>query len=85
VTEEFLKSLSFLSAFELTKFNQVDPFEPYSTLTRAQAAKFLVQFAENVLCRKPDLTITQSYKDFADTDPTLQSFVLLAKQHSIMK
>lgn len=85
VSIEFLKAMVALKSYELTRFNDVDQFEPYDNLTREEAAKFLSQFAMNVLCRKPDPAITVNYQDIGTADPTLKQYIVLAKQLKIMK
>jgi Lamin Tail Domain/Domain of unknown function (DUF5011)/Divergent InlB B-repeat domain/Bacterial Ig domain/S-layer homology domain len=82
---EFKPSLAFLYAYELTKFNSVDTFWPYTNLTREQAAKLFSNFAINVLCRKPDLSLKISYSDTKNADPTLKPYITLAYQLWLMK
>jgi S-layer homology domain len=82
---EFKPSLAFLYAYEITKFNSVDAFWPYSNLTREQAAKIFSNFAMNVLCRKPDLSLKINYTDINNTDPSLKPYITLAYQLWLMK
>lgn len=82
---EFTPSLAFMYAYELTKFNWVDEFGPYTNLTREQAAKLFSNFAINVLCRRPDTSLNISYIDTVNADPTLKPYITLAYQLWLMK
>lgn len=41
-----------LYSYELTKWQGIRDYRPFDYLTREEAARFMVEFAENVLCRK---------------------------------
>jgi hypothetical protein len=78
--EEFKKALNFLYSYNMTRFRSIDEFLPYQQLTREQAAKILSNFAINVLCRKPDFTLSTNYTDTVNGDPSLKSYITLAYQ-----
>jgi hypothetical protein len=80
VDDEFGPALSFMYTYELTKFDTVDEFGPYTNLTREQAAKLFSNFAINVLCRKPDTSLSINYTDTSNTDPSLKPYITLAYQ-----
>ena len=84
-TREFKKWLAFLYSYSMTIFNNIDDFKPEQKLTREQAAKIFVNFATNVLCRKPDTSIEIQYNDIDEADKSLQKYIILAYQLDIMK
>ncbi len=83
-TEEFKMALTFLNSYGMTIFNNIDAFQIYEPMTRAQAAKMFSNFAMNVLCRKAD-DITISYTDTANVDSTLAPYIVKAYQLGLMK
>jgi hypothetical protein len=80
VDDEFVSAQSMMYAYDLTKFNTVDGFAPYTNLTREQAAKIFSNLAINVLCRKPDTSLNVDYTDTSNTDPSLKPYITLAYQ-----
>jgi hypothetical protein len=66
-------------------FNDVRSFSPYTNLTREQAAKIFSNFAINVLCRKPDTSITPSYNDISNANISLKPYITKAYQLGLMK
>ena len=84
-SEEFKKALSFLRSYEMTMFDNVDGFDPYRNLSREEAAKIFSNFAINVLCRKPDMSLSVKYSDVENADPSLKPYITLAYQLGVMK
>ena len=84
-SEEFKKALSFLRSYEMTMFDSVDGFDPYRNLSREEAAKIFSNFAINVLCRKPDMSLSVKYSDVENANPTLKPYITLAYQLGVMK
>ena len=84
-SEEFKKALSFLRSYEMTMFDSVDSFAPYRNLSREEAAKIFSNFAINVLCRKPDMSLSVRYSDVENANPTLKPYITLAYQLGVMK
>ena len=84
-SEEFKKALSFLRSYEMTMFDSVDSFDPYRNLSREEAAKIFSNFAINVLCRKPDMSLSVKYPDVENADPSLKPYITLAYQLGVMK
>jgi hypothetical protein len=52
---------------------------------RQEAAKILVEFGKNVLCRKPAQQYLNEYSDIDDVDSTLKPFIVEAYQYGILK
>ena len=84
-SEEFKKALSFLRSYEMTMFDSVDSFAPYRNLSREEAAKIFSNFAINVLCRKPDMSLSVRYSDVENANSTLKPYITLAYQLGVMK
>ena len=84
-SEEFKKALSFLRTYEMTMFDSVDGFAPKRNLSREEAAKIFSNFAINVLCRKPDISLSVKYSDVENANPTLKPYITLAYQLGVMK
>ncbi len=75
-----------MHAYGLTSFADTDAFKPENGLKRYEAAKILVTFAKNVLCRKAKTTYTEGmYKDIEGVDPTLVPYIKQAYEYGIMK
>ena len=75
-----------MNAYGLTSYSDTDAYNPDSWLKRNEAAKILVNFAKNVLCRQPKDTYKEwMYKDIAGTDATLLPYIKLAYEYGIMK
>ncbi|MFA7285067.1 MAG: nidogen-like domain-containing protein, partial [Candidatus Absconditabacterales bacterium] len=85
VAQEFITALAFLNAYGMTSFSDVDGFSPFTTMTRDQAAKIFSNFAMNVLCRKPNITMNIEYADTQDVDATLKPYLTLAYQLGLMR
>ena len=84
-SEEFKKALSFLRSYEMTMFDSVEGFAPKRNLSREEAAKIFSNFAINVLCRKPDMSLSVKYSDVENANPTLKPYITLAYQLGVMK
>ncbi|USN57099.1 MAG: hypothetical protein H6766_01140 [Candidatus Peribacteria bacterium] len=51
-------------------------YRPFDLITREEAAKFMVEFAINVLCRKPTYTYTNQFIDIEGVaDPSLIPYI----------
>ena len=75
-----------MNAYGLTSYTDTDAYNPDSWLKRNEAAKILVNFAKNVLCRQPKDTYKEwMYKDIAGTDATLLPYIKQAFEYGIMK
>lgn len=75
-----------MNAYGLTSYSDTDSYNPDSWLKRNEAAKILVNFAKNVLCRQPKDTYQEwMYNDIAGTDSTLLPYIKEAYEYGIMK
>jgi len=63
VSAELQSAVNWMIQNQFTSAQNVDQFNPYRTITRAEAAKFYVKFAENVLGKTPDVTKDCTFKD----------------------
>jgi hypothetical protein len=75
VSETFLDAHQLFYSYSLTKRQWTKDYRPFSTITREEAARFFVEFAKNVLCRKPNYTYSAQFSDLSEADATLESFV----------
>ncbi len=74
-----------LQAYWLTRFTDTDSFKPLNGLKRYEAAKMLVEFARNVLCREKIKIFDNQYNDIATVDPTLKPYIIEAFEFGILK
>lgn len=85
--DEFEYALSFMNKNKLTKYDSVDEYRPTSNLTRQEAAKFYVEFVENVLWEDMNQTNNDNcnFEDIDDADPSLKDYIIKACNYGIMK
>jgi Domain of unknown function (DUF5011)/Listeria-Bacteroides repeat domain (List_Bact_rpt) len=83
VSETFLDAHQLFYSYSLTKRQWTKEYRPFDTITREEAARFFVEFAKNVLCRKPNTTYTAQFSDLADADDTLESFIKASYEFGI--
>jgi hypothetical protein len=73
-------------AYGLTSFANTDDYKPENGLKRYEAAKILVTFAKNILCRQQKATYTEwMYTDIQWVDATLVPYIKQAYEYGIMK
>ena len=72
-----------LYSYGLTKWKGTEDYRPYDYLTRAEAAKFMVEFADNVLCRTTTRTYDNNFSDMAGTNNSLVPFIQKAYEYNI--
>ncbi len=75
VSEAFKTAHQMLYSYGLTKRERTADYRPYDYLTREEAARFMVEFAENVLCRKKTRTYNNNFSDLDTANPTLMKFI----------
>lgn len=75
VSETFIDAHQLFYSYSLTKRKWTSDYRPFSTITREEAARFFVEFAKNVLCRKPTYVYTSQFSDINEADATLESFI----------
>lgn len=85
VTEYFKTAHQMLYSYELTKWRWTKDYRPYDTLTREEAARFMVEFAENVLCRKKSKTYENNFSDIWWADDTLVPCIKESYEYGIFK
>lgn len=71
MTELLRQAHQMLYSYQLTRWQGTKDFAPERSLTRQEAARFMTEFATNVLCRKPSRSYANQFTDLGDTDPTL--------------
>jgi surface protein len=76
-------AISFMMWYDMTSLEDVSWFD--RQVTREQFAKYIVQFAKNVLCRNQRLSSTPSYADIWSADSTLTSYIIEAYKYWLMK
>jgi hypothetical protein len=72
-----------LYSYGLTTIVGTKDFVPTRQITRAEAAKFFVQFAQNVLCKKTIQTYDNRFVDIAGIHPDLQANIKLSYEYGI--
>lgn len=72
-----------LYSYGLTTISGTLDFEPSRDLTRAEAAKFFVNFAQNVLCRKKINTYDDRFIDISSSHTDLQTNIKLSYEYGI--
>lgn len=82
---EFDAALAWGYETGLTSYNTESAFMPMNTLTREQAAKFLSQFASEVLGLEVDNTVNCTFSDAAAMDTTLVPYVAKACGQGLLK
>ena len=72
-----------LYSYQLTKWQGTKDFAPERSLTRDEAARFMTEFATNVLCRKPSRSYNANFIDLEDADPTLIPYIKKSYEYLI--
>lgn len=83
--QEFQSALAWMYANGLTQYATVDAYAPNDGLTRQQAAKFFVVFAQTIIWKSAPTTNTTACS-FTDSgfDATLKPYVMQACEYGIM-
>lgn len=74
-----------LYSYEVTRYRWTAAFRPDQYLLRQEAARFITEFAENVLCRKKHKTYDNNFIDIEWVDPTLKSYIIDSYEYGIFK
>lgn len=69
----------------LTRYDNVNDFNPMGNLLREQAAKFFGAYAVSNLCMVPDADMDCDFDDLSDGDASLRSSVVAACQLGLVK
>ncbi len=83
ITKNFLIAHQMLYSYGLTSMRGTADFAPERTLTRAEAARFMVNFAKNVLCRKANYSYTNQFTDVETADSTLIPYIRQAYEYKL--
>ena len=75
MTELLRQAHQMLYSYQLTRWQGTRDFAPERSLTRQEAARFMTEFATNVLCRKPSRSYADQFTDLGDADPTLLPYI----------
>ena len=75
MTELLKQAHQMLYSYQLTRWQGTKDFAPERSLTRQEAARFMTEFATNVLCRKPSRNYAHQFIDLGDADPTLLPYI----------
>ena len=75
MTELLKQAHQMLYSYQLTRWQGTKDFAPERSLTRQEAARFMTEFATNVLCRKPSRSYANQFIDLGDADPTLLPYI----------
>ncbi len=75
--KEFVDAISWMYKNNVTKYNQVDQFNPEGIVLREHAAKFLTEFSVNVMLKFINTNDSNcDFKDLIQWDPTLTNSIL---------
>lgn len=77
------KAHQMLYSYELTRWQGTKDFAPERKLTREEAARFMTEFATNVLCRKQSRTYNNQFTDLENGDPTLLPYIKKSYEYLI--
>lgn len=75
MTELLKQAHQMLYSYQLTRWQGTKDFAPERSLTRQEAARFMTEFATNVLRRKPSRSYADQFTDLGDADPTLLPYI----------
>jgi hypothetical protein len=85
VSDKFRVAHQMLYSYGLTSWRGTADYGPTMELTRAQAAKFMVAFAQHVLCREPQRTYTNQFSDLDSADQTLVNWIQDSYEYKIFE
>lgn len=83
VSEAFKIAHQMLYSYELTRRQGTKDYRPFSYLTREETARFMVEFAINVLCRKPNRAYTDNFNDIENANHTLIDYIKKSYEYDI--
>ena len=72
-----------LYSYSLTKWQGTKDFAPERSLTREEAARFMTEFATNVLCRKASRTYNDHFTDLEKVNPELLPYIKKSYEYLI--
>jgi len=83
--QEFLDAHTWMYTSDMTRYAQVDTFNPDAFVTREQAAKFFVVFDRTVMGRDAETLMYCVYSDETSFDPTLVGAIQSACNRNLMR
>ncbi len=72
-----------LYSYSLTKWQGTKDFAPERSLTREEAARFMTEFATNVLCRKASRSYNDHFTDLEKANPELLPYIKKSYEYLI--
>ena len=72
-----------LYSYSLTKWQGTKDFAPERSLTREEAARFMTEFATNVLCRKASRNYNDHFTDLEKANPELLPYIKKSYEYLI--
>ena len=72
-----------LYSYSLTKWQGTKNFAPERSLTREEAARFMTEFATNVLCRKASRSYNDHFTDLEKANPELLPYIKKSYEYLI--
>ena len=72
-----------LYSYSLTKWQGTKDFAPERSLTREEAARFMTEFATNVLCRKASRSYNDHFTDLEKVNPELLPYIKKSYEYLI--
>lgn len=85
MSNELTESISRMYNNWLTRYNSEWDFLANNSLTREQASKFFVEFAQKIRKMSWEISKQTNFNDFDQADNTLQSYILLSYQLGLFK
>jgi len=77
--------VSWLYSNWLTKYSSASSFRPYDSITRGEAAKFMVEYAQMQKMTKVKSAQECQFSDIANYDSTLRPYIIQACEYGIFK
>ena len=77
--------VSWLYSNWLTKYSSASSFRPYDSITRGEAAKFMVEYAQMQQMPKVKSAQECQFSDIANYDSTLRPYIVQACEYGIFK
>ncbi len=85
VSEWFKIAHQMLYSYWLTKWQGTADYVPKTQITREEAARFMTNFAKNVLCRSKTKTYVSEFTDLSKADNSLVSYIKQSYEYEIFK
>ena len=83
VSDAFKIAHQMIYSYELTRWQGTADYRPFDYLTREEAARFMVEFAENVLCRTKTRIYKDNFSDLSSGNPSLTPFIKSSYEYNI--